>query len=45
MRVLLQNNLARLQLFAIILNCVGTSYRLQHTRDGNVVLFYPYEVD
>ena len=38
--VLLQNNLAGLQLLIIILNCVGTSYRSQQAGDANAILFY-----
>ena len=37
--VLLQNNLARLQLFVIILNCIGISYRSQYALDVSAVLF------
>ena len=37
--VLSQNNLTALQLFVIILNCVGILYRSQYARDVNAVLF------
>ena len=36
---LLLNNRIELQLFVIILNCVGMSDRLQHAQDVNAVLF------
>ena len=37
--VLLQNNLTRLQLSAIILKCVGIPDGSQHPEDENAVLF------
>ena len=37
--VLLHNNLARLQLFLIILNCVRISDQPQKAQDVNAVLF------
>ena len=38
--VFLHDNLARLQLFVIILNCVRISGRSQKAQDVNAVLFY-----
>ena len=37
--VLLHNNLAKLQLFVIILNCGSESHRSQQAQDVNAVLF------
>ena len=37
--VLLQNNLTRIQLILIILNCIGISDRSQHPQDLKAVLF------
>ena len=39
MTVLLQNDVTRLQLFVITLNCVGISVRSQHAQDVDAVLF------
>ena len=39
--VYLHNNLARLQLFIIVLNCVSISNRLQQAQDVNAVFLAP----